>query len=1122
MPGKKRVTIGVLTNELVTPIYKGLLLGVADAARDRDVNVISFAGGVVDPPTLGRNRNRIYDLVNRNNVDGLIVPISPLTRYLNPTQIQIFLGRFSDLPVINIGSRFAGIPSIAPDFRPGLEKLMGHLILHHGYRKIAMIRGPQSHLASEARYQVYRELLAQYEIEFRPELVVTVDLTKDGGIQAVAALKEQNGLDCDVILVAGDQMLLRVIRALREAGYRVPEDFKVVGLLGVADSDYFDPPLTVVNEGIYDQAQLGLEQLLRMIRGQAVPEVTYLPTELIIRESCGCKHYGGSNITPNPTVPLEEALKRQRREILHMVTQVVANASANQRFRLKERELERILAALITDLSAERETSAAFETAIAETLLDISRNQQVLNRALLSIYKFGAENADEVQARRWTLLWNRVLVLMNEILEHANHLLENKIIVMADIDRRMSMALFPEYRLGLFKEILVDLGINDCYLVSYDDPKQPDGTGRLSFAYANGQELPLPERVERFAVSQFLPNGVLDVSRRFTLVVEPLYSRNLNFGYSIMSMDIRDLTFYAVTQAHLSGALNNLFQMQELQAAEQRFSDIAYSSSDWLWETDAAGRFTYCSEGVYGVLGYEAAEMIGRTLFDFLAPTETEYRSLIENEVFKNKERIRNLENWNLHKDGRPVGLLISGTPVLKEDGTLCGYRGLFKDVTERMKAEAEIRQIAFYDRLTGLPNRTLWMARLEEAFVRAEQGADRFALLFVDLDRFKNVNDNHGHEVGDRLLQLVAERLKNSIRDSDILARLGGDEFVVLLNEIHDSDEVINICKRIFANLESQFELNGYRCFVTCSIGIAIYPHDGSDPQTLLKNADTAMYRSKGQGRNQFIFYDEEMEARSITWLQLDRNLHQALRREELFLMYQPQVNAASGKIIGFEALLRWNNREFGQIEPLDFIPMAEENGLIVPIGEWVLESVINQISIWREMGLPQLPVAINLSSRQLQNRDLVERLNAIVQKTGANPQLIQLEVTEGAFIENNHYARSTLERFKQLGFRIALDGFGTGYSSLGCLNKLAIDRVKIDRVFFWEIANQPEKSGLLGALQLLTQSLTLELVVTGVETAAQRDLLLGLNCPLMQGFLFSRPLTANQVPDLLQRFAI
>ncbi len=1114
----RRITVGVFIGHITSPFYRGIIQGINDAAKELDVNVIFFAGGVINPPDNVRHRNLVYNLINRDVVDGIIFS-SALFRYLKPTELKEFLNRYAGIPAVNIGSGLEGVPSVIADVEVGMAKLMYHLIQDHGYRRIALVRGLQYHHDSELRYQVYRKLLDQYGIPFREELVASVDPVAAGGKIAVAKLEKQCGLDCDVIAVVGDQMAIRVVKALQEKNYRVPEDIKVVGLQGVSDGQYFSPPLTVVEDSVYIQGKVGLENLVHLIRGEAIPMVQAEPTALVVRRSCGCPESDKAPTIEFPeNVPLGKVLHQNRGEILLQMNRAVAENSLIHRSPLRIEDIEPLLDALEDCL--EGEPDRVFLEVVDEILKKVSMSRYNLLPwigALLALYRFPRRLSPD-QEKRWRILWAPVLNRMNQLQGKALRMQEEGFINLTETFRMVADALFSDYQMGLFLERLsVAEGIENCYIVMYEN-QIPGGLGSLAGFYSKNRTFRPSADEIKFPVKQFLPSGMLPEDQRFSMVVQSLYSGSTDFGYIVNSMDVPELGFYTAIQTQLSGAINNQYQLQKLRAAEKRFSDIAYSTSDWLWETDENGRFTYCSGGVHEVIGYYAHEMMGRTIFDFLAPSEEAYREYLQNELFRKKAPIRNLEIWNLHKNGQLVGLLISGTPVFTSDGRFMGYRGLFRDITERKKAEEEIRRMAYYDRLTGLPNRTFLMNHLEVTLKKMEKNPEKLAVLFIDLDRFKNVNDNLGHDVGDCLLQMVAERLKNSIRECDVLARLGGDEFIVLLSECQSRELIIEICQRIFANLEEPFNLNGYYFFVTCSIGIAIYPENGTNVQTLMKNADTAMYRSKNQGRNRFAFYEPDMELISIAEMQLENSLHRALERGELFLEYQPQVNTFTGEMIGMEALVRWNSPELGLVPSTRFIPIAEESGLIIPIGEWVLKTVVGQMAVWQKMGLPLLRVSVNVSVSQIRNGNLAEVCTAIVHEAGVDPSLIELEITESAFMGDDVLVFETLQALKKAGFSIALDDFGTGYSSLSSLKHFPLDTVKIDQSFIRDLTADPVRSGIVSAIILMIKTLKLRAVAEGVETREQLKELRKYQCEGVQGYLFSPPLSAEKVAEILQ----
>lgn len=429
----------------------------------------------------------------------------------------------------------------------------------------------------------------------------------------------------------------------------------------------------------------------------------------------------------------------------------------------------------------------------------------------------------------------------------------------------------------------------------------------------------------------------------------------------------------------------------------------------------------------------------------------------------------------------------------------------------ERKQAEARLAYMAQYDYLTGLANRTLLMDRLTRALARAERSDQQMGLLFLDLDRLKDINDTLGHDVGDRLLKDVAGRLSGCVRKVDTVARLGGDEFAIVLEGISHVGNVTTVAQKILDVIAQPFTLNGQEVFVTVSIGITVYPFVNDNIDNLLKDTDAAMYSAKKQGGNCYRVYTSDMNAKAFERLSLETSLRHALERKELVLYYQPKMNLSTGKTSGMEALLRWNHPEMGLVPPDKFIPIAEETGLIVPIGEWVVRTACAQNRAWQDAGLPPLRVAVNLSARQCRQKDLVETISLILKETGMEPHFLELELTEGVLIENTHTTNSILTELRDLGVQISIDDFGTGYSSLSYLRRLPINTLKIDISFIRDITADPDDGAIATAIIALAHSLRLKVVAEGVETEAQLTFLRDQGCDDIQGFLFSRPISAE-----------
>ena len=442
----------------------------------------------------------------------------------------------------------------------------------------------------------------------------------------------------------------------------------------------------------------------------------------------------------------------------------------------------------------------------------------------------------------------------------------------------------------------------------------------------------------------------------------------------------------------------------------------------------------------------------------------------------------------------------------------------LQSEIKERKAAAERIQYLAYYDSLTGLPNRRMFGELLSRSISNARRHETPLAVLFIDLDRFKTINDTLGHEAGDSLLKEVAKRLKSSLRENDIVARLGGDEFVVLLPEITEESHASAVAHKILTTIGRPLVLLGQEFRITASVGITTYPKDGSDEPSLMKNADVAMYQAKAEGKNNFQFYSEELNANSFERLTLESSLRRALERHEFELHYQPKIDFPTGHITGVEALLRWRHQELGTLGPTRFISIAEETGLIVPIGRWVLRSACQQNIAWQREGLAALTMAVNLSARQFNDENLLHDVADILEETGMDAALLELEITESMLMHNVEKAIKTLNGLKQIGVRLAIDDFGTGYSSLSNLKKFPINTIKVDRSFIRDIPGNPEDVGITDAIIAMGRTLSLTVVAEGVETKEQAEFLRQRACDEFQGFYFSKAVQPAEFAKLLR----
>ncbi len=476
-------------------------------------------------------------------------------------------------------------------------------------------------------------------------------------------------------------------------------------------------------------------------------------------------------------------------------------------------------------------------------------------------------------------------------------------------------------------------------------------------------------------------------------------------------------------------------------------------------------------------------------------------------------------EVWTRKQSGEMFLELVTISPIRNEDGTIKNYVCITSDITEQKQHADHIWHLAHHDTVTGLPNRNLLQDRLMQAILQAERTGKKSALLFIDLDRFKNINDTLGHSFGDRLLKHVADRLIGCVRHADTVSRIGGDEFVIVLTNLNEPNDAAITAHKIMEALTSTFVIDNMDLHITPSIGISVCPDDGVTVDSLMRNADTAMYFAKDNGRNNYQFFKQSMNTIATERLDMERQLRAAIKQNQFELHYQPQVNLATGELIGMEALIRWRHPEKGLVSPLRFIPIAEETGLIVPIGEWVLQEACRQAREWHDRGLKKTPVAVNLSARQFLKGGLVDTVQQALDMTGLEPQYLELEITESLLMYEVEDTTQLLHRLNSLGVALAVDDFGTGYSSLSYLKRFPIDHLKIDRSFVRDVINDPDDASITAAIVAMAHNLKLKVVAEGVENDDQARFLRGLGCEYAQGYLFAQPLAADEMEAFMRK---
>jgi diguanylate cyclase (GGDEF)-like protein/PAS domain S-box-containing protein len=547
-----------------------------------------------------------------------------------------------------------------------------------------------------------------------------------------------------------------------------------------------------------------------------------------------------------------------------------------------------------------------------------------------------------------------------------------------------------------------------------------------------------------------------------------------------------------------------------------RMAAILESSHDAVISASPDGYVTSWNMGATQMYGYTAAEMEGRQV-SILEPEERagEIDQVLDR--VRAGERVVRYETMRLHKNGRALEVAVSVSPILDESGELAGIASISRDIGDTRRAQEIIAFQSFHDSLTGLSNRALLMERLTLCLEKARHGAKRLAVLFLDLDLFRAINDGFGHDVGDSIFREVARRLLQCVRDGDTVARVGGDEFIVLLPELVRTEDATIVARKLLEAVAQPFELDGRRVDLTTSIGVAVYPDDGQDPEALLRNADAAMSRAKERGRNNFQLSVPELTEESLRRLSLQAGLRQAIENDELVLHYQPVLSLATGRIVELEALVRWQHPRNGLIMPNDFIHVAEKAGMMVSLGEWVLAKAAQQAKTWQNSGFSELRVAINLSPSQFHEKNLVSNVRRVLTETGLPAETLEIEITEGVAMEDAEVTVANLLALRELNVGVSIDDFGTGYSSLSYLKRFPVTTLKIDRSFVTDVVTNAADAGIVRAVVAMAHGLKLNVIAEGVETKEQFAYLRENGCDALQGYWFSRPLTVSGVDVLL-----
>jgi len=1103
-------TLAVLVGSMTSAYQEGIMLGVNHVAEQRGYNVIGFCGGVINPSnpqTL--SREKIFDLVDTDLVDGIISPFSAHTRLLSVDEENQFIARFSKLPIVNIGSHIEGISNVVTDYSAGFSELFEHLYHTHGCRKIVLLRGPKNHASSEARMEIYKSLLEEYDLPFDESLVIYAHLNAVDSESANKAFLDNNKQNFDAVISMNDNQAVGFIELLRDRDIKVPEDVAVIGSMDTLEAAFSSPTLTSIHEPLFDLGEAAATELIDQLEGKKTISTISIPTSLVIRKSCGCEPTRYKPIESVayavPSQPLNE-----NDDLIFQETKLFLNhLIKHYKGPMIKAEVKKILCDFQEAIYNE-EFDVFLQTLQIKLEESLKTEDIALWLALTSKLKLSTLHYFTQYPERKSLFsfLQSLIELKKEVEQVAIKYQRFESEYYLNYFRMMVNNLNTTFDFAGIKKYTIDiLQLNDLYISVFNDANAKKITATNVLSVRNNKTIDVNK--QRYTANKLLPDDAPVYKSRFTLMVFPLFFRINPFGFMVINLSNRKGSAFESLRAIVSSALKNETLIQDLTQAEKRFSDIAHSTSNWLWETDEKNQFTYCSDSANYIIGYSPDYLIGRKLNEFNINGGC-LDSILSH------DNLIDVECWCRHYDGSIICLLVSAKPIMN-NGVFNGYRGVFEDITDQRKQENKIKNLAYSDTLTGLPNRTAFQEKLAETIASSAKYERKFALMFIDLDYFKNINDSMGHAAGDLLLIRLAGRLNQSIRSEDMVARLGGDEFIIIVPDIKSKDEVALIAERIFSNIKQPFVIHDKPVYSGLSLGISIYPSDGEDAQALLTKGDNAMYQAKSQGRNGYAFYDQSIATKNMLRDKGESILREALSNDGFVLYYQPQVSAKTGQIVGLEALVRIMGEDEKLIAPNHFIPVAEELGLINQIDEWVFEEACAQYALWREKGLQPVSISVNLSALQLRNDAVLDTYIEIIDRYQVNVADIQLEITENTLIESESVALKILQGFKEYGVSIALDDFGTGYSSLNCISLYPIDTIKIDRSFVKDAVDNPKNKAIIEGIVLIASSLGLKIIAEGVETKEQFSFIKNLGCHEIQGYYFHKPCPMQETERLL-----
>ncbi len=1125
---RERPVIGFIAPNVHGYFFGSMLTGVVDTASAHGARVVALQ---THDAGLRDFENELFTSpVAWDHLDALVVPQAAVD--------AAYLHEFAATgkPVVTVYQAPAGFhcPTVVPDNAQGIRATLDHLV-GHGHSNIAFVGREPANADDAIRYEAYR--VAMEANGLTPTAPVPVawrlDETYDGAA-AVRRLRDSPELPTAVVACT-DVTAMALIEALVADGIVVPDDVAVVGFDDIAEAAEYHPPLSTVAQSFTTAGATACTLALRALAGESVPPGLHcMPVTFVVRESCGCRSREAGGTAAQPGL---EDLSRPFVPELARALHGEEEPTSTQQEGLRS-AVHRLVALFAEVLRApEADLSAADKSATDALRHVASRSSYPLN-ALAAVRQLARSVAarlapDDVLAET-TLDRYAVDVAVHALQFYRRTHSDAVVNQHVEIQRRYNMIstglVRRKHRDVRSLSWLEGTDVRAGCLALWSDPHDRSRRGRLRIAGSYPDKDPLGRRDEHCEIGAFPPAGLVGLDDghpdELTFVL-PVRFDGSDHGFLALAGPF-DVMEEAVFERFnhwsvlLTAGLDQEQGLERLRLSEERYALAAEAANDGMWDWDLTSGAVYYSARWKALLGH-AEDEVAATAHEWLSRVHPEDRPVFDRALANHLagcEPSLEVEYRIRTADGTYRWMITNAQSVQDTDGNVSRLVGSMTDVTERKQLEERLRHDAHYDLLTGLPNRALFLERLDRAILRTERHPDyTFAVVFLDLDGFKVVNDSLGHQIGDELLIQVANRLSRELRADDTVSRFGGDEFVLLIDDVRDLPSLPDVVKRLLSVLSVPVALVEATRTITASAGVAVSAAGHGTADEYVRDADTAMYRAKEQGPGSVVLFDEAMHARAMARLQMESALDRAIAEEQFELYYQPILRLDTRRIVGLEALIRWNHPQRGLVPPNDFLPVAEATGRTRPIGQWTIREACRQIRAWCDTvpGFGDRTVSVNLSNRQFWDPDLLPVLRGALARYAVPASAVVFEVTEGVIMHNQEVAVSFLGALRKEGVELHVDDFGTGHSSLSALHELPVGALKIDRSFVQRMRTSTRSRELVGLMVTMGARFGISVIAEGIETEAEAEALAELGCPLVQGYLFARPVPAAEATRLL-----